>query len=113
VSIGKSIFYVNFAVDSKTKKIVQKFIVTSQGRFKFGDVNMHKELLEPGEECIGGGMYEYDHVGQRLLLYGKSYDYGRVKWSYIDTLIMPGQLRGLDVEYEELPLQHFLRVTYE
>lgn len=91
---------------------MNKFIVTSEGRFRFGDVNLHKDLLHPGEDCIGGGMYEFDTIGGRMLLWGKSYDFGRVKWTWIDTLILPATLRGLRLEYEDLPLSDFTTLTY-
>lgn len=91
---------------------MQKFIVTADDKFKFGDVNLHKQLLSPGESCIGGGMYEWDYVGNRMLLSGKSYDFGRVKWAYIDTLALPECLRGMDVLYESIPLSDFAAITY-
>lgn len=92
---------------------MQKFIITNMGVFRFGDVNLHKELLLPGEECIGGGMYEFDYVNKRMLLYGKSYDFGRVKWSWVDTLILPDSLNGLTLEYEDLPLSDFVSISYK
>ncbi len=91
---------------------MNKFIVTSDGRFRFGDVNLHKDLLLPGEDCIGGGMYEFDTISSRMLLWGKSYDFGRVKWTWINTLILPSSLRGLRLEYEDLPLSDFTSLTY-
>lgn len=91
---------------------MQKFIVTADGLFKFGNVTMHKDLLAPGEDCIGGGMYEFDHVGLRLLLWGNSYDFGRVKWSWIDTLRLPTSLRGMTILYEDLPLDNFTACTF-
>lgn len=74
---------------------------------------MHKQLLAPGEACIGGGMYEWDHVRNRLLLSGKSYDFGRVKWSLIDTLQLPESLRGMDILYEDIPLSDFAAIAYD
>jgi len=92
---------------------MQKFIVTSDGRFRYGDVRLHKNLLLPGEDCIGGGMYEFDYPGSRMLLWGESYDFGRVKWSWLDTLILPSALRGLRIEYEDLPLTDFVSLEFE
>lgn len=92
---------------------MQKFIVTSHGRFKFGDVNMHKDLLGPGEECIGGGIYEFDYVNLRMLLSGKSYDFGRVKWAWIDELFVPASLRGFELMYEDLPLKNFVKISFD
>ena len=92
---------------------MQKFIVTSDGRFKFGDVNMHKDLLSPGEGCIGGGMYEFDYASGSMLLSGRSYDFGRVNWSWLDTLSLPVALSGLTILYEDLPLSHFVNLSFE
>lgn len=87
---------------------MRKFIVTADGHFKFGDVNMHKDLLSAGEDCIGGGIYEFDYVGGRMLLSGKSYDFGRVQWYSVDTLYLPESLRGLTLEYCDLPITDFV-----
>ncbi len=92
---------------------MQKFIVTSEGRFKFGDVIMHKDLLDAGETCIGGGEYEFDHIGGRMLLSGKSYDFGRVKWSLIDKLKIPSGLCGLSIFYEDIPIEEFAETIYD
>lgn len=92
---------------------MNKFIVTSEGKFRFGDVNMHKDLLLPGEDCIGGGMYEFDYAGERMLLWGKSYDFGRVKWSFVDTLIIPENLQGLRIEYEDMLLSDLVEMRYK
>lgn len=34
---------------------MQKFIITSRGELRMGDVNMHRNLLLPGDYCLGGG----------------------------------------------------------
>ena len=92
---------------------MQKFIVTAEGRLKFGNVTMHRDLLDRGEECIGGGVYEFDYVANRMLLSGKSYDFGRVKWSWIDVLLVPPQLSGLEIMYEDLPVTNFVNIKFE
>lgn len=92
---------------------MQKFIVTSDGLFKFGNVSMHRDLLAPGEHCIGGGMYEFDYASARMLLYGKSYDFGRPKWADIDLLELPPALSGLDIAYEGIPLSDFVKIAYK
>lgn len=92
---------------------MRKFIITSDGHLRYGDVNMHRDLLQPGDECIGGGTYEFDYINGRLCLSGKSYDYGRPKWDWIDTIIVPEVFRGLDITYDGIPLQHHITVRYE
>ena len=37
-----------------------KFIITLNGVFRLGMVNQHKDLLKPGDQCIGGGYYRFD-----------------------------------------------------
>ncbi|MCF0218648.1 MAG: hypothetical protein HUK14_02595 [Muribaculaceae bacterium] len=91
---------------------MQKFIVTAEGRFKFGNVALHRNLLSPGESCIGGGVYEFQPSANRMLLEGKSYDFGRVKWSWIDTLLVPSSLKGMEILYEDLPLTDFVNLKY-
>lgn len=92
---------------------MQKFIVTGEGKLKFGDVTMHRDLLDAGEMCIGGGVFEFDYVGGRMLLSGKSYDFGRVKWSMVDKLTIPSSLSGLSIYYEEIPIEEFANVNYD
>ena len=43
-----------------------KFIITMQGYFRLGQVNQHKDLLKPGDQCIGGGYYSV-YRGLRLV----------------------------------------------
>ena len=31
-----------------------KFIITMEGYFRLGMVNQHRDLLKPGDQCIGG-----------------------------------------------------------
>ena len=77
-----------------------KFIITMEGYFRLGMVNQHKELLQPGDQCLGGGYYHFDYVSNRLLLSGFSYDFGTPKWHLIDTLHIPAVYRGLRLIYQ-------------
>lgn len=60
-----------------------KFILTLDGHLRIGSVKMHKDLLQPGDTCIGGGFWEVDYLSRRLKLSGKSYDYGKPKWTFV------------------------------
>lgn len=91
---------------------MQKFIITHEGVFKYSNVRMHKDLLEGRDMCIGGGFYEFDYVSNRLLLTGKSYDFGKPKWHYIDTLKLPSAFRGLTVLYEGEDVRNIVKVEY-
>ena len=52
-----------------------KFIITMDGVFRLGMVNQHKDLLKPGDQCIGGGYYHFDYITNRILLDRESYDF--------------------------------------
>lgn len=61
---------------------------------------MHKDLLLPNDTCIGGGFWEEDPISMKLLLSGKSYDYGKPKWNFVtDKLHVPKDYEGLRIEY--------------
>ena len=66
-----------------------KFIITMDGYFRLGMVNQHKDLLKPGDQCVGGGYYHFDYTTNRILLDRESYDFGRPKWHLLDTLKVP------------------------
>ncbi|MBR6086515.1 MAG: hypothetical protein IKP84_01270 [Prevotella sp.] len=67
--------------------------------FRLGMVNQHKDLLKPGEQCIGGGYYHFDYTTNRILLDRESYDFGRPRWHLLDTLRVPSVYRGLRLVY--------------
>jgi len=69
------------------------------GVFRLGMVNQHKDLLKPGDQCIGGGYYHFDYTTNRILLDRESYDFGRPKWHLLDTLKVPSVYRGLRLVY--------------
>ena len=69
------------------------------GFLRLGMVNQHKDLLKPGEQCIGGGNYQFDWTSCRLLLDRASYDFGRPRWHLLDTLKVPAVYRGLTIIY--------------
>lgn len=77
-----------------------KFIITLDGVFRLGMVHMHKDLLKPGDQCIGGGYYHFDYVSNSLILDRASYDYGAPKWHLLETLKVPSVYRGLRIIYQ-------------
>lgn len=91
---------------------MQKFIITQNGVFRYGNVRMHKDLLEPGDMCYGGGFYEFDYVSNRLLLSGRSYDFGKPKWNYLDVLKVPAVFRGMTILYEDEPVGDLVQIEY-
>ena len=68
---------------------------------RLGMVTLHRDLLMPHEHCIGGGFYEYDYVGNRLLLSGKSFDYGPPRWGKVESLHLPEAYRDVPIIYRD------------
>ena len=77
-----------------------KFIITMQGYFRLGQVNQHKDLLKPGDQCIGGGYYRFDYTSNRIILDRSSYDFDKPKWHLLETLKVPSVYRGLRLVYQ-------------
>ena len=77
-----------------------KFIITLNGVFRLGMVNQHKDLLKPGDQCIGGGYYRFDYTSNRIILDRSSYDFGKPKWHLLETLKVPSVYRGLRLVYQ-------------
>ena len=76
-----------------------KFIITMDGYLRFGMVCQHRELLQLGDQCLGGGYYQFDRVGNRLVLDRISYDFGHPRWHLLDRLRVPASFRGLRIVY--------------
>lgn len=94
-----------------------KFIITSRGYLRLGMVTLHRDLLMAHEDCLGGGFYEFDYTGSRLLLSGKSFDYGPPRWGKIDILQVPEAYRGVTIVYrgyrgEELDVTNEFQIKY-
>ncbi len=77
-----------------------KFIITMDGYLRLDMVNLHKHLLMPGDQCIGGGYYYFDYVSQVIILDRESYDYGPPRWHLLDTLKVPSAYRGMRIIYK-------------
>ena len=69
------------------------------GHIRFGIVNQHKDLLNPGDQCIGGGYYRFDFISNRIILDRESYDFGKPKWHLLDTLKVPSTYKMLRLVY--------------
>jgi hypothetical protein len=78
-----------------------KFIITSSGHLRLGMVTLHRDLLMAYEQCLGGGFYEFDYAGNRLLLSGKSFDYGPPRWGKVETLKIPEAFSGVTILYRD------------
>ena len=77
-----------------------KFIITMDGHFRLGMVKLHKDLLKPGDQCIGGGYYDFDYTTSQIILDRASYDFGKPKWHLLETLKVPSVYRGMRLVYK-------------
>lgn len=94
-----------------------KFIITKSGWLRLGMVNQHRDLLQRFDVCIGGGYYEFDYIGNRILLSRSSYDFGKPRWSLLQRLIVPTAYKGMHIVYRyddgtELQVTEQLFVEY-
>ena len=96
--------------------MAQKFILTQHGVLRFGDVRLHKDLLESGDFCYGGGFYEFDYGTNRIILSGASFDFGSPLWERFLSLDIPLKVpedyRGMGIVYRyDDQIRGELRVT--
>lgn len=84
--------------------LYKKFIITRAGYLRLGSVNMHRDLLLPGDKCLGGGMWDIDYVDNCLALSGRSYDFGAPRWDEITTLYVPSAYRSMGITYDGKPI---------
>ena len=77
-----------------------KFIITMRGYFRHGMVYQHKDLLKPGDSCLGGGYYRFDYTSNRIILDRESYDFGLPKLHLLETLKVPSTYRGMQIVYK-------------
>lgn len=94
-----------------------KFIITSGGHLRLGMVTLHRDLLMPHEQCLGGGFYEFDYASNRLVLSGKSFDYGPPRWSRVETLLVQEAFLGTTIVYrdprgEEINITNAFKIAY-
>lgn len=69
------------------------------GHLRLGMVDMHKDLLQPGDSCLGGGYYTFDFISNCIILDRKSYDFGEPKWHLLEVLKVPSVYKGLRLVY--------------
>ena len=65
----------------------QKFIINQDGVLKFGNVYLHRDLLDKGERCpFGGGLWKIDNSRGAIMLYGRSFDFGRPDFDFLKSV---------------------------
>ena len=96
-----------------------KFIITMDSFFRLGMVEMHKDLLKPGERCIGGGYYQFDYVSNQIILDRESFDFGQPKWYLLEELKVPSAYRNVRLVYryddnlqDDFNVSEELRIEY-
>ncbi|MCH5308761.1 MAG: hypothetical protein J1E58_02790 [Prevotella sp.] len=89
------------------------------GFFRLGMVGLHKDLLQPGDQCIGGGYYRFDYVSNQIILDRESFDFGKPKWHLLEALKVPSSYKGMRLvyKYDDKLLDDFnvseeLRIAY-
>lgn len=99
--------------------MLPKFIITMDGFFRLGMVGLHKDLLQPGDQCIGGGYYRFDYVSNQIILDRESFDFGKPKWHLLEALKVPSSYKGMRLvyKYDDKLLDDFnvseeLRIAY-
>lgn len=99
--------------------MLPKFIITMDGFFRLGMVGLHKDLLQPGDQCIGGGYYRFDYVSNQIILDRESFDFGKPKWHLLEVLKVPSSYKGMRLvyKYDDKLLDDFnvseeLRIAY-
>lgn len=87
---------------------MQKFVITKEGEMRFGDVELHRQLLPWGDEdCYGGGYWEVSVKDKKLILHGCSYDFGSPQFE---------ELKSVDYSFfggYEFPLEFWPHHPYE
>lgn len=82
---------------------MRKFIITQDGTLKFGDVSLHRDLIPAGDDtCHGGGFWSIDNQKGKVILEGRSFDFGAPEFSFltkIDKDEIPGCL-GYPIFYK-------------
>ena len=96
-----------------------KFIITRDGYLRIGMVNQRKDLLQPEDDCIGGGYYQFDYASGRMILDRASYDFGAPRWHLLETLRVLAVYRGLRIVYryeddfhEDFQVSDELKIEY-
>lgn len=67
------------------------------GRFVYGMVGQHKELIEGYVKTHGGGWFHKDDARKTMTLYGSSGDYGEPDFRFLDQI--PSELKGYTFVY--------------
>lgn len=68
----------------------QKFVIDSDGVLRFGTVFLHRDLLGGDDFAFGGGLWQIDLADGSLILFGRSFDFGRPDFSRVERIDWSG-----------------------
>ena len=73
-------------MDKSLKAVVVK---TQEGKLelKVSFVFFHRDLVEPGETCLGGSRWKVDETTMEIVFYGSSDDFGDMPDDNWETLV--------------------------
>lgn len=72
--------------------LFSKYILLESGQLIFGKVSYHKNLLQEGEKCIGGGGFHVDLENDTVTLFGESHDYGSAPLEKLREAVEAGSI---------------------
>ena len=62
--------------------------------------------------AVAFGKWKVDSISMKLLLSGKSYDYGKPKWNFVTgKLYVPKDYEGLRIEYNGDSFANYVNVS--
>lgn len=73
------------------KELFPKFVIVNDC-LRLGKVVFHKELLNEGEVCEGGGWFHYNSEDNSFTFYGSSHDLGRATLVSIQRAVELGNV---------------------
>ena len=82
-----------------------KFVITSKGYLRMGDVKLHRDLSWPDDRCLGGGLSRFDYGPTQAILDRESYGSARPQWSKLAAagtrLRVPKEYEGFAFVWQE------------
>lgn len=69
---------------------------------RYANIDFHKMMVHAGDECFGGGMFDFENVNgkETLTLYGRSEDFGKPQFDKIKEKIhIDEDLEGVCIRY--------------
>lgn len=68
------------------KFVVIERVPNREAELRFGGVDFHNELVQSGEKCIGGGMFEIRDTDRVVVMWDTSFDFGAPKFCEVNIV---------------------------